>query len=137
MRGIKNRIINWISERPTLVVLTCIPLLPLSILGDKIKKMAALRGLSLEQEALLKRIVKKQSALNSIGRGLSDDEDYTRANMLSSSFGTEVLARQVEREKQEKEEIKKLIAEVRQAGISEKRLKLVVNQESLEDENYE
>ncbi|OGF22693.1 hypothetical protein A2Y83_03140 [Candidatus Falkowbacteria bacterium RBG_13_39_14] len=130
MRGIKNRIINWISERPTLVVLICIPLLPLSILGDKIKKMAALRGLSLEQEALLKRIVKKQSALNSIGRGLSDDEDYTRANMLSSSFGTEVLARQVEREKQEKEEIKKLIAEARQAGISEKKIRLVV------DENF-
>jgi len=54
----------------------------------------------------------------------SKDEDYTRANMVSLSFGAEVLQRQVEREKKEEAEVNRLINEGKKAGISEWRINL-------------
>lgn len=91
----------------------------------------AIKGLPQEQKSILKQIVEKQTALKSVGRRISDDEDYTRANMQSIALGTEILRMQVDRERKEKAEIKRLISEAREAGVPEKRIRMAV-----EDKNF-
>lgn len=104
---------------------------PIIAIVKKCQQIMAIKGLPQEQKSILKQIVEKQTALKSVGRRISDDEDYTRANMQSIALGTEILRMQVDRERKEKAEIKRLISEAREAGVPEKRIRMAV-----EDKNF-
>ena len=89
-------------------------------------KWLAFTRLISQQKIVLKELAnKRKSFFRTIGESFSDDEDFLQANMMSPAFGTEVLRRQVENERKEKDEIQQLIEKCKEAGISEWRINLV------------
>lgn len=95
-------------------------------LFGRIKLAIASSGLTAEQKLILKRLAsKKVGFLRELGRAISKDEDFSQADMMSSALGTEVLRRQVEKEREEKREIESLKEQALQQGISKWRINLV------------
>ena len=93
---------------------------------SKLFGLVARIGLSPKQKEVLGSLAKKhKSFFRVMGGMLWKDEDFAQANMMSPALGTEVLRRQVESEKREKEEIQQLINQCRKLGIAEWRIKLV------------
>ena len=88
----------------------------------KLFGLVARIGLSPKQKEVLGLLAERRKSFFRVMGELSKDEDFTRANMMSPALGTEVLRRQVESEKREKEEIQQLINQCRRLGIAEWRI---------------
>ncbi len=90
----------------------------------KIKEIIALRGLTSEQQAILKKL--KNLSFVSLGQMPSDNEDFIRARMISPAFACEILYLQKEHGKQREKKIEELIETCHKMNISKWRIKAVL-----------
>jgi len=99
---------------------------PFTAILNWIKKAIAMIGLDSEQRELLVKLSGHRiSFLREIARELSENEDYSQAQMRSSAEGYAVLSAQDEVSKWRKAEIEKLIDACRKTGIAKWRIWLV------------
>lgn len=89
-------------------------------------KAIAILRLTVEQKKLLAELAECHvSGLRRISQSFRDDEDITRAGMISSSFGLAVVTKKLEEEKERKSKIKELTQKCLNNGIKQWRIKMV------------
>ena len=109
-----------------IILIIAIIFLPVASALNRIKKTVAIIGLVSEQQELLKELNGcRESYLDKVCQGFSNDEDYSQAQMVSSFEGYAVLYFQEETRKLRKANIKNLIDACYKTGIAKWRVWLV------------
>lgn len=130
----KERIKEWLEWLPfialsivaMIILMGAIIFSPIASILNRIKRAIAMAGLTSEQRGLLADLSRyRMPLLHEIGRQLSDDEDYSRAQMRNPAEGYEVLSIQERISKLRKSDIEKLLDSCYKAKIAKWRIKIV------------